>query len=75
MLFRNKNELDMRLEKMYHGISVSAGDKFKVLLIWMRKMDVGISSEPCSFVSFDYHVSIALNIRKPDIQRERKWQK
>jgi hypothetical protein len=33
MLFRNKNELDMRLEKMYHGISVSAGDKFKVLLI------------------------------------------
>jgi hypothetical protein len=51
---------------------MQGNSRYMGLLIWMCKMNVGMSSAAWSSVSFDYHVSIALNIRKSGYLKRKK---
>jgi hypothetical protein len=41
----------------------------------MLNMGVGMPSAACSSISFDYHVSIALNIRKSEYSKRKEMTK
>jgi hypothetical protein len=41
----------------------------------MLKMGVGMPSAACCLISFDYHVSIALNVRKSEYSKRKEMMK